>query len=87
LDGFRQGDREPVFVGAQRRTDGVVLPIDIYHDLLERRVDAVEQAEGSVRAEGLAPSPMARNIVDRWSRGEITSSAMREEIRRLHGEA
>lgn len=87
LDGFRKGDREPVFVGAQRRTDGVVLPIDIYHELLERRVEAAQQAEASVQVEGPAPSPAARKIVDRWARGELTSSAMREGIRRLHGGA
>ncbi|MGH3814560.1 MAG: antitoxin VbhA family protein [Pseudonocardiaceae bacterium] len=85
LDRFRQGDREPVFVGAQRRTDGVVLPIDIYHDLLERRLEATQQAEASVRAEGVAPSAAARRITDQWARGALTSSGMREEIARLYG--
>jgi PHD/YefM family antitoxin component YafN of YafNO toxin-antitoxin module len=90
LDRFRNGDRTPVGVGSHRKTEAVMLPVEVYDEflaLLAERAAAVADAIGSVRAEGLTPSGGAKEILDRWSRGEISEARMYELIEQLHGTA
>jgi PHD/YefM family antitoxin component YafN of YafNO toxin-antitoxin module len=90
LQRFRHGDREPVFVGSRRHTEAVVLPVQVYDELLaahERavRAQAVANATGSLRAEGLQASQAAESISARWAAGDISTAEMRGQIRALHG--
>jgi PHD/YefM family antitoxin component YafN of YafNO toxin-antitoxin module len=80
LDRFRQGDRTPVFLGSHRKTEAVIMSIDVYEELVARRRDAVAQAEASVRAEGGQPSPQAKIIIDEWVHGHISADEMEERI-------
>ncbi|WP_159080154.1 antitoxin VbhA family protein [Nocardia suismassiliense] len=84
LERFRRGDRTPVGVGSHRKTEAVMVPVEVFEELTTERVRSLEQAMGSIRAEGLEPSPDAEAIVERWTRGEITTAQMRELGRRLH---
>ncbi len=85
LERFREGDRTPVFLGSHRRTEAVMLSIDTYHELTNRRRNAVAQATASVRADGIAPSPDIEIVVNRWVHGEISSAEMEEQIAALYG--
>jgi antitoxin (DNA-binding transcriptional repressor) of toxin-antitoxin stability system len=85
LDRFRNGDRTPVGVGAHRRTEAVVVPVEVYDELVADRSAAAAEAAASLRAEGLTTSPEADAITHRWARGEISTAAMRAMIRDLHG--
>ncbi|MFF3228009.1 antitoxin VbhA family protein [Nocardia suismassiliense] len=84
LERFRRGDRTPVGVGSHRKTEAVMVPVEVFEELTTERVRSLEQAMGSIRAEGLEPSPDAEAIVERWTRGEITTAQMRELGRRLY---
>ncbi|MFG1921616.1 type II toxin-antitoxin system Phd/YefM family antitoxin [Cryptosporangium sp. NPDC048952] len=88
LDAFRKGDRTPVGVGSHRKTEAVVVPIEVYDELVAeraRRENAIAQADASIRAEGLATSPEADAITDRWKCGEISTAEMRSQTRALFG--
>ncbi len=85
LDRFRNGDRTPVGVGSHRRTEAVVVPVEVYDELTSERIRAAASTAGSLRAEGLAISPEAEAITVRWTQGEISTAEMRALIRRLHG--
>ncbi|WP_204249162.1 type II toxin-antitoxin system Phd/YefM family antitoxin, partial [Nocardia arizonensis] len=85
LDRFRRGDRTPIGVGAHRKTEAVMVPVEVFEELTEERNRSMRQAEASVRLEGLSPSSEAQTIVDRWANGEISTAQMRESVRRLHG--
>lgn len=85
LDRFRHGDRRPVGVGAHRKTEAVVVPVEVFDELITERSQAVEEAAASLRAEGQAASPAADAIMDRWAKGEIGTATMRAQIRELHG--
>jgi len=85
LDRFRNGDRTPVGVGSHRKTEAVMVPVEVYDELIAERSQAVDDAVGSLRAEGLAAGAEAAAITERWGRGEITTSEMRQMIRRSHG--
>lgn len=85
LERFRSGDRTPVGVGAHRRTEAVMVPVEVFDELTAERARALTQAAASVRAEGLDVSPEAEAITERWMRGEISTTEMRGSIRRLHG--
>ncbi|WP_084481550.1 antitoxin VbhA family protein [Nocardia grenadensis] len=86
LDRFRHGDRTPVGVGSRRKTEAVMIPVEVFEELTAERTRATAEARASVRAEGLAPSPEADDITARWSRGEISTEQMRQMVRELHGE-
>jgi PHD/YefM family antitoxin component YafN of YafNO toxin-antitoxin module len=85
LERFREGDRTPVFLGSHRRTEAVMLSIETYNELTDRRRSAVAQATASVRAEGLEPSAEAQEIIDRWTRGEINAEEMEQRLAARYG--
>ena len=85
LERFRGGDRTPVFLGSHRRTEAVMLSIDTYHELTNRRRNAVAQATASTGAEGLEPSTQAEAIIDRWVHGEIDAQEMEQELAAIYG--
>lgn len=65
----RRPRAQPVFVGRHRRREAVLLSAERYEQLLvEERRAAAADALGSVRAEGLEPSPlgveMLHHVVD-----------------------
>jgi PHD/YefM family antitoxin component YafN of YafNO toxin-antitoxin module len=84
LDRFRQGDRRPVFLGSHRRTEAVMLPVEVYEELTERE-NAAAQALASLRVEGGWPSPGAQIIIERWVHGKINTEEMERQIKELHG--
>ncbi|MDT3443082.1 MULTISPECIES: antitoxin VbhA family protein [unclassified Pseudofrankia] len=43
------------------------------------------EAAASLRAEGLDADPDVTAITGRWARGEISTTQMRESVRRLYG--
>lgn len=85
LDRFRKGDRTPVGVGSHRKTEAVMIPVDVFTELTAERSRAVSQAAASVQAEGLTIPPATEAIMDRWARGEISASEMRSLVRNLYG--
>ncbi len=85
LERFRNGDRTPVGVGSHRRTEAVMVPVEVFDELTAERARALVEATASVRAEGLVPSASAETIVEQWARGEISTSQMRAMVRRLYG--
>ncbi len=86
LDRFRKGDRTPVGVGSHRKTEAVVIPVDVFNELTEERSRAASSAAASVRAEGLIVPAATEAIMDRWARGEISASQMRALVRELYGQ-
>lgn len=85
LERFREGDRTPVFLGSHRRTEAVMLSIETYNELTNRRRNAAAQAAASTRAEGLEPSAQAEAIIDRWVHGEIGAQEMEQELAAIYG--
>jgi PHD/YefM family antitoxin component YafN of YafNO toxin-antitoxin module len=85
LERFRGGDRTPVGVGSRRRTEAVMVPVEVFDELTAERAQAVIEAAASLRAEGLEADVDVTTITDRWARGEISTTQMRELIRRLYG--
>jgi len=84
LERFRNGDRTPVGVGSHRKTEAIMVPVEVFDELISERARSLTQAAGSLRAEGLKPSPEVEVITERWARGEISSAQMRELVRRLY---
>ncbi len=82
---FRGGDRSVVGVGSHRKTEAVVVPVEVYDELVAVRTQTVTDAAASLRAEGLASSEGADAIAERWARGEISTEQLRLQIRGLHG--
>jgi PHD/YefM family antitoxin component YafN of YafNO toxin-antitoxin module len=85
LERFREGDRTPVFLGSHRKTEAVMLSIDTYNELTNRRRNAVSQGNASLRAEGMAPPPNIEVIVDLWVHGQITTAEMEERVAAQYG--
>lgn len=84
LDRFRHGDRTPVGVGPHRKTEAVMVPVEVYDELTGERGRSIAQAAASLRAEGLVAGADVEAIAEQWSRGEITAEEMRERVRRLY---
>lgn len=84
LERFRNGDRTPVGVGSHRKTEAVMVPVEVFDELTAERARSLVDAAASVRAEGLTMSVEAEAITERWARGEISTAQMRELVRRLH---
>ena len=82
---FRAGDRTPVGVGSHRRTEAVIVPVEVFDNLIESRTGALESARGSRGLSGLSAPPDAEAIMQRWADGEIGSREMRALVRRLAG--
>ena len=87
LQRFRDGDLDPVFVGSRRHAEAVVVPAEVYDELIAARTKASANAVASLRAEGLQSSPEADAISARWAAGQISTAEMRQQIRALHGVA
>lgn len=85
LERFRQGDRTPVGVGSYRKTEAVMVPVEVFDELTAARTQALAQAAASLRAEDLAASAEVMLIADRWAGGVISTMEMRELVRRLYG--
>jgi hypothetical protein len=84
LERFRNGDRTPVGVGSHRKTEAVMVPVDVFDELISERSRAVIEATASINAEGLHAGPDAQSIADRWARGEISARQMRDLVRGLY---
>jgi PHD/YefM family antitoxin component YafN of YafNO toxin-antitoxin module len=84
LERFRKGDRTPVGVGSHRKTEAVMVPVEVFEELTAERARSLSQAVGSVRAEGLEVGAEVRAVTDRWVRGEVSTAQMRELVRRLY---
>jgi hypothetical protein len=84
---FRDGDRRPMGVGSHRKTEAVLVPVEVFDELiaLSERRHAAADAAASVRAEGLNPSAEVEAITQRWARDEIDTAQMRSEVRNLYG--
>jgi hypothetical protein len=85
LERFRGGDRSPIFLGSHRKTEAVMIPVQVYEELTQRRLNAVADATASVRAEGLEPSARSEIIIDQWVHGQISAEEMERQIAALHG--
>lgn len=86
LERFRNGDRTPVGVGSHRRTEAVMVAVEVFDELTRERAQAVIEAAASLRAEGLVADSDATAITDSWARGEISTPQMRELVRRLYSD-
>lgn len=84
LERFRSGDRTPVGVGSHRKTEMVMIPVEVFEELTAERSRSVTQAVASARAEGLQASPEVDAIMQRWATGEISALRMREMVRELY---
>ena len=84
LERFRNGDRRPVGVGSHRKTEAVMVPVEVFDELTAERARSLTQAAASVQAEGLMISADVAAITERWTRGEISTVQMRELVRRLY---
>jgi hypothetical protein len=47
------------------------------------RAQIAAAVAGSLRLEGLEPSPVGRELTELWVKGEVSGSALREASRRL----
>lgn len=84
LERFRKGDRTPVGVGSHRKTEAVMVPVEVFDELTVERTRSLTQAAASVRAEGLTAGADVDAITERWARGEISTAQMRELVRQLY---
>ncbi|WP_173158117.1 antitoxin VbhA family protein [Phytohabitans suffuscus] len=84
LERFRQGDRTPVGVGSHRKTEAVMVPVEVFDELTAERAGSLTQAAASIRAEGLTVGAEVESITERWARGEISTVRMRELVRQLY---
>jgi PHD/YefM family antitoxin component YafN of YafNO toxin-antitoxin module len=78
----QEPDAEPVYVGAHRRPEAVVMSVAHYRDLVaasERRRAMVE-ALASVRAEGLEPGPDDASLLAAVSEGELSTDELRQQV-------
>ncbi|MFD0592926.1 antitoxin VbhA family protein [Catellatospora coxensis] len=85
LERFRNGDRTPVGVGSHRKTEAVMVPVEVFDELIAERARSITEAAASVRAEGLVVDSDTEAITEQWARGEISTAQMREMVRRLYG--
>lgn len=84
LERFRNGDRTPVGVGSHRKTEAIMIPVEVFDELTAERARSLAQAVASVEAEGLAAGADVAAITERWARGEISTAQMRELVRHLY---
>ncbi|MGQ0775852.1 MAG: antitoxin VbhA family protein [Pseudonocardiales bacterium] len=82
---FRNGDRTPVGVGSHRKTEAVMVPVEVFDELTAERAQSLTQAVASLRAEGLTVAADVEAITARWARGEIGTAQMRELVRQRYG--
>jgi hypothetical protein len=84
LADIRRGSCEPVFLGSHRRVEGVLLSADVYDELRGSRKRAVDDAVGSLHAEGLRPSSVASDLAQRYAEGQITAAQMEAMLLAYH---
>jgi prevent-host-death family protein len=72
----------PVFVGAHRKAEAVVMSVSQYQELVEaaERRDAVAEALASVRAEGLEPTAEDLQLFVAIAAGELSTDELRERV-------
>lgn len=72
----------PVFIGAHRKPEVVVMSVSHYQELTEaaERREAVAEALASVRAEGLEPSPEDLELFTAVAAGELGTAELRERV-------
>uniref|UniRef100_UPI003F494971 antitoxin VbhA family protein n=1 Tax=Pseudonocardia sp. CA-138482 TaxID=3240023 RepID=UPI003F494971 len=72
----------PVFVGAHRKPEAVVMSVSRYEELVaaaERRADVAE-ALASVRAEGLEPTAEGLALLEEVAAGRLSTEQARERV-------
>lgn len=76
----------PVFVGAHRRPEAVIMSVAHYRDLVEmsERRNGVAEALASVRAEGLEPSTEDLGMFAALAGGEISTDQLRDQVLRRY---
>lgn len=87
LKRVQEPDSGPVFVGAHRKPEAVVMSVSHYRSLLaaaERR-EAVVEALASVRAEGLEPSPEGLEMLEAIAEGRMSTDEARERTLARYG--
>ncbi|GAA0737517.1 hypothetical protein GCM10010199_59700 [Dactylosporangium roseum] len=77
------GDSEAL-AAERARTEAWISAVEGFDELTAERNQSVAQAAASVRAEGLTISSDAEAIMERWARGELSTTQMRELVRQLH---
>ncbi|MFC4947783.1 type II toxin-antitoxin system prevent-host-death family antitoxin [Pseudonocardia sp. GCM10023141] len=82
LKRVRDPSGRPVFIGAHRRPEAVVMSVSQYQELSEaaERREAVAEALASVRAEGLEPSPEDLELFTAVAVGELSTDQLRERV-------
>jgi len=77
----------PVLVGAHRKPEAVVMSVSQYEALQQaaERRRTVESALGSLRAEGLQPSPEGQELLEGIAEGRLTTAQARERILARYG--
>lgn len=81
-------DAEPVFIGAHRKAEGVLLSVEAYRELAAlrerfQRGDAVASAWGSLRAEGIQPTAQFVADSHEFTEGTIdTAELVRRAVAR-----
>ena len=75
-----QRDNTPVFVGAHRKPEAVLMSVSHYQSLVEAasRREAVTEALASVRAEGLEPSAEGLEMLEAIAAGRMSAAQARE---------
>src|SRR5260370_2067101 len=73
LERFRNGDRTPVGVGSHRRTEAVMVPVEVFDELTAERGRSLAQAGAALPAARLAVWADVETIVERWARRGIRS--------------
>ena len=73
---------EPVFVGAHRKPEAVLMSVSHYQELTEaaQRREAVAEALASVRAEGLEPSSEDLELFAAVAAGDMEIEELRERV-------
>jgi len=84
LAGFSRGSADSVFLGAHRKAVGVLLPVRVYDELRGERERALDDATGSLHAEGLAPSSVASGLAELFTQGRITAGQMEAMLLAYH---
>lgn len=76
----------PVFVGAHRKPEAVVMSVAQYRGLVEAgdRRDAVVEALASVRAEGLEPSAEGLALLEAIAAGRMDEEQAIDQLRQLY---
>lgn len=82
LKRVQEPDSGPVFVGAHRKPEAVVMSVTQYEALQEaaERRRAVDSALGSLRADSLEPSREGLEMLDAIAEGQMTMAEARERI-------